>query len=373
MAAGDIACGSASTGASCAQALTSDLLVAQQPNAVLLLGDNQYECGDLGDFNTYFDPTWGRERGSVYPAIGNHEYTVQLTPTDPCFNRSQGAPGYWAYFGARSHPLDPNCSLSCTGYYSFDVGTWHVIAINSNCGQVAGGCGANSAQEQWLRQDLAAHQNSCTLAYWHHPYYSSGQHGNNLSMAAIWQALYDNGAEVVLNGHDHDYEQFSPQDPAGNLDVNFGIREFIVGTGGRNMTSAGVIQANSELFSRTSFGVLKLVLHTNGYDWQFVPAPGFPQISGASGTALCHGPKTALSNLVAGTSNDTSGQAGFSSTVRISIWAAIAAIGAVIFIVIRFSGRFVLLEAHASTETTCTGIPRRRSVVSRWLGRRPAS
>ncbi|MFL5758931.1 MAG: metallophosphoesterase [Thermomicrobiales bacterium] len=308
MAAGDIACGAESTGGACVQSQTSDLLVAQQPNAVLLLGDDQYECGQLGDFNKFFGPTWGRVKSSIYPAVGNHEYNVQTDPTRPCYGASPGAPDYWSYFGVVSHPRDPTCGVSCTGYYSFDVGAWHIIAINSNCSNVAGGCSAGSAQEQWLRQDLAAHPNACTLAYWHHARFSSGQWQNNTSMQATWQALYDNGAEVVLNGHDHNYEQFAPQDGAGNLDQAYGMREFVVGTGGRNLGPFTSLKPNSEVFNRTSFGVLKMTLHPSGYDWQFVSAAGSPSIPGASGSAGCHGRKTAsLAPAIAATTG-SSGQ-----------------------------------------------------------------
>ncbi|MFL5758933.1 MAG: metallophosphoesterase [Thermomicrobiales bacterium] len=330
MAVGDIACGTASTGGACAQSRTSDLVVAQQPSAVLLLGDDQYECGELSDFNSYFDPTWGRFKPLIHPAIGNHEYSVETTSTSPCYNRPPGAPGYWAYFGAGSHPLDPSCNMSCTGYYSFDVGAWHIIAINSNCSQVSGGCGASSPQEQWLRQDLAAHQNSCTLAYWHHPRFSSGTHGNQTAMAAIWQALYDNGADVVLNGHDHDYEQFSPLDPNGNMDMAFGIREFVVGTGGHNIGGAGMMQPNSEVFSLSSFGVFKMTVHANSFEWQFDPASGWPSIPGAGGSANCHEKKAAAAEPMIGSISGLSHRSISQPGIADKLWLAMTVLVALL-------------------------------------------
>jgi hypothetical protein len=354
MAAGDIACGVESSGGTCVQGATSDLIAAQQPNAVLLLGDDQYECGQLTDFNHYFDPSWGRVKSSIHPAIGNHEYNVQTDPTRPCYGAAPGAPGYWSYFGGASHPLDPSCGVSCTGYYSFDVGAWHVIAINSNCGQVSGGCGAGSAQEKWLRQDLAAHPNACTLAYWHHPLYSSGQWGNNTSMKAVWQALYDYGADVVLTGHDHDYEQFAPQDANGNLDNAFGIREFVVGTGGRNLGPFTALKANSEVFNRTSFGVLKLMFHANGFDWQFVPAAGSAPIPGASGNATCHGQKTAMvAPLVGSTYASLSQEPPESSfTALTQVWMAFAFLAAMSLAAIRIASRTTIMGRRSKTTSS---------------------
>jgi hypothetical protein len=335
MAAGDIACGAKSAGGKCVQSATYDLIAAQQPDAVLLLGDDQYECGQINDFTTYFAPTWGRSGAAIKPSIGNHEYTTSTDPANPCYAAPAGAPGYWAYFGAASHPLDPNCSERCSGYYSFDVGAWHVVVINSVCSQVSGGCGAGSPQERWLRADLAAHPNACTLAYWHHPLYSSGQWGNNTSLQAIWQALYDYGADVVLAGHDHNYERFAPQDAAGNLDVPRGITEFVVGTGGRNLGPAGTTRANSAVFNRTTFGVLKLTLHANGYDWQFLPIAGSTSGFTDSGSASCHGVSANLTDphVLASADSGSSGPGQFGQLVASSeAWwsAAIFAVGSLV-------------------------------------------
>jgi hypothetical protein len=282
-AAGDIACdpvstsfnGGAGTSGSCHQRATSDLLLSVSPAAVLTLGDNVYECGSPTAFALSFDPSWGRVKTLIHPAVGNHEYE---TGTD-C---STTAAGYFGYFGAAAG--DP-----AKGYYSYDVGVWHLIALNANCSKV-GGCAAGQPEEQWLRADLASHQNACVLAYWHQPHFSSGQHGNddgghNLT-GAFWQALYDFHADVVLNGHDHDYERFAPQTPAGALDPANGIREFVAGTGGKSQASFAVVQPNSEIRNSGTYGVLLLTLHPGGYDWQFVAEAGKSFSDAGSGS--CH-------------------------------------------------------------------------------------
>ena len=218
-AAGDIACNSSTaTSTTCRQKFTSDLLVNQGLSAVLPLGDIQYENGELANFNAYYDPTWGRVKAITYPAPGNHEYN---TP---------GAPGYYSYFSSRT---------SAPGYYSYDIGSWHLIALNSNCSAI-GGCGTTSTETQWLRNDLAAHPNSCTLAYWHHPRFNSGaEHGSDTAYQPFWQALYDANADVVLVGHEHVYERFAPQTPTGAADAVRGIRQFTVGTGGKSHYTFG--------------------------------------------------------------------------------------------------------------------------------------
>jgi hypothetical protein len=272
-AAGDIACdpghpsfnNGQGTATECRQLATSNLLVGAGDAAVLLLGDNQYEDGTLAKYNASYDPSWGRVKATTRPAPGNHEYNTA------------GATGYYAYFGAAAG--DP-----ARGYYSYDVGTWHLVALNSNCAAI-GGCGAGSAEEQWLRADLAAHPAACTLAYWHHPRFSSGEHGSDTLTSALWQALYDAGADVVLVGHDHHYERFAPQTAAGALDQARGLREFVVGTGGRSHYGTPTIRANSEVRNSDTFGVLRLTLRPAGYDWRFVPAVGSFTDAGA---ASCH-------------------------------------------------------------------------------------
>lgn len=220
---------------------------------VFTLGDNVYESGTLEEFGECFDPNWGRHLDRIRPSVGNHEY------------ETDNAEGYFDHFGesAGSHRL---------GYYSYDLGTWHIIVLNSNCEDV-GGCDANSAQANWLRADLAANPAECTLAYWHHPLFSSGDHGGSTGMAAIWSILMDAGADVVLSAHDHNYERFALQDAAGNADED-GMRQFVVGTGGRSLRGLKDIQANSEVANDDTYGVLKLNLNEGGYEWEFIPVEG---------------------------------------------------------------------------------------------------
>jgi acid phosphatase type 7 len=271
-AAGDIACQpdtsstSGSADETCQMKATSDLLLNQKLTAVLPLGDLQYEKGEADGFLRSYDPTWGRLKDISYPVVGNHEYYTK-----------DAAP-YYQYFGkAAGEPTK--------GYYSYNIGSWHIIALNSNCEEV-GGCQAGSPQEQWLQQDLAKHTNACTLAYWHHPRFSSGAHGNNEDLDAFWQALYQADAEVILNGHDHHYERFAPQTPAAELDVKRGIREFVIGTGGKSLRPTLLEQNNSEMRNAQAFGVLKLTLHSNGYSWKFEPIAG--QTFTDAGQESCH-------------------------------------------------------------------------------------
>ena len=240
------------------------------PGTVFTLGDNAYPDGTLIQFDNCYGPGWGRHKDRTQPSAGNHDYHVN------------GAAGYYAYFGSAASPLDNSCTSNCKGYYSYNLGAWHIIALNSEIDHTAG-----SAQEQWLRADLAANSRVCTLAYWHKPRFSSGQHGNIAHVAPFWQALYDHGADVVLNGHDHTYERFAPQNPNGQADAARGLREFVVGTGGATLYSFPTIQPNSQVRNNTTWGVLKLTLHATSYDWQFVPIAG--QTFTDSGTANCVG------------------------------------------------------------------------------------
>jgi hypothetical protein len=244
---------------------TAKLLV-QIPGAVMAVGDLAYPDGSKENFVCY-DKTWGRVKSRTRPAPGNHEF------------RSAGASPYFDYFAAAAG--DPK-----TGYYSYELGTWHIIVLNSECTDI-GGCEAGSPQEKWLRADLAAHPAACTLAYWHKPLFSSGSaHGNDLTFKPLFQALYDANADVVVGGHDHDYERFSPQMPDGAADPERGIREFVVGTGGENHRPFGSPKPNSELRDATAFGVLKLTLKPNAYDWQFIPEKGKSFTD--SGSGACH-------------------------------------------------------------------------------------
>jgi hypothetical protein len=233
---------------------------------VFTAGDNAYESGTPEEFAACYEPSWGRHRARTLPAAGNHEY---VTP---------GAAGHFAYFGAAAGPAG-------LGYHAYDIGAWRAYVINSNCWAI-GGCGSGSAQEAWLRADLAANPRSCILAYWHHPRFSSGQHGGDASVDAIWQALYNHGAELVVNGHDHDYERFAPQSPGGLFDPATGIRQIVVGTGGASLRPFAGLAANSEARSADAFGVIVLGLSPGSYSWQFVPAAGAGFTDSGSGT--CH-------------------------------------------------------------------------------------
>lgn len=276
-AAGDIACDPKSshynkgngTRDNCRMKATSDLLVESKLAAVLPLGDTQYEYGNLQAFQESYDRTWGRVKSISRPAIGNHEY----------YNTNADGSGYFQYFGEEAAG-DPK-----KGYYSYNIGDWHLIALNSNCSKI-GGCKKGSPQEQWLKADLAAHSNKCTLVYWHHPRFSSGEHGSNSDYDAFWQNLYEAGVEIVLNGHDHDYERFAPQDPNGKIDRVRGIRQFVVGTGGKSLYQFKTVETNSEVRNADTYGVLKLTLHPNGYSWKFVPEAG--KTFTDSGRDSCH-------------------------------------------------------------------------------------
>jgi ABC-type transport system involved in cytochrome c biogenesis ATPase subunit len=224
--------------------------------------------GSDEQFANCYGPTWGRFKDRTRPAPGNHEY------------HSDGASGYVRYFGAAAG--EPK-----KGYYSYDLGEWHIIVLNSECADVEG-CNAGSAQDLWLRQDLKAHPAACTLAYWHKPLFSSGAaHGDDPEVKPLWDALYAANADVVIGGHDHHYERFAPQDPSGNPDPQRGIREFVVGTGGKNShRKLAGFERNSEVRQADTFGVLKLTLHPTSYDWEFVPEAGKTFTDSGSGT--CH-------------------------------------------------------------------------------------
>lgn len=267
IAAGDIACrpGARPAPETCQMAATADLAASRRPDVVTPLGDLQYERGELSAFQQSYDPTWGRMKPVTRPAPGNHEYGTRR------------AAGYFAYFGEAAGP-------PADGWYSYDVGAWHVVALNSNCVAV-GGCDDDSRQVRWLRADLAAHPARCVLAYWHHPLFSSGLHGSDPRFEAFWRALADAGADVVLNGHDHHYERFAPLTPTGEVDAARGIRQFIVGTGGRSIYPVKRRLPASEAASDAGFGVLELRLRADGYDWEFVPAAGNQFTD--SGSATC--------------------------------------------------------------------------------------
>lgn len=233
---------------------------------VFTLGDNVYPDGTASEFSNCYDPSWGRHKSRTKPVAGNHDYNTT------------NAAGYFGYFGALAGDANK-------GYYSYNLGKWHIVALNSNCSSI-GGCDSDSVQASWLRSDLAANPATCTLAYMHRPQFSSGTHGNSTAVKPLWEILYDTGVDLVLSGHDHTYERFAPQNPDGAADTNWGIREFVVGTGGGDLYSFPSIAANSEIRDNTTWGVLKLVLKSTSYDWNFIP------ISGAtftdSGSTKCH-------------------------------------------------------------------------------------
>ncbi|MBA3405828.1 MAG: S-layer homology domain-containing protein [Gemmatimonadaceae bacterium] len=229
---------------------------------VFTTGDNVYDSGTPTEYADCYDSSWGRHRHRTLPAPGNHDW------------RTANAHGYRDYFGLRSGPL----------WYSYNLGAWHVVVLDSNCASV-GGCGVGSPQHTWLVDDLASDTRACTLAIWHQPRFSSGAHGSSTAMAAFWQELYADGAELVINGHDHNYERFAPQSPSGVPDAK-GIREIVVGTGGKTLRPFGVTVANSEVRNSTAFGVLKVTLAAGSYSWQFLPVAGGTFTD--AGTGTCH-------------------------------------------------------------------------------------
>lgn len=249
----------AQTGAAATAALIASHLAADPDAAVLTLGDHTYPIGLLSEFTGCYEPTWGKFKGRTFPAPGNHEY---YTPQ---------ADGYFRYFGdAGRH-----------GYYSFQLGSWHIISLNSNLRKED-----HRAQLAWLKKDLDNNKAGCTLAYWHHPLYSSGARGGNRNMQDVWAMLHAANVDVVLASHDHHYERFAPQDLEGDVDKRHGIRQFIVGTGGAELGTLGFRRKNSEASDNSTHGVLKLVLKKTGYEWEFLPIAenGFSD----RGTALCH-------------------------------------------------------------------------------------
>jgi 3',5'-cyclic AMP phosphodiesterase CpdA len=241
-------------------------LLDEIEGTIFTLGDNAYDNGTPEEFAQCYDPTWGRHIDRTRPVPGNHDYHIE------------GAQGYFDYFGT-------NAGEPGQGWYSYDLGDWHIVALNTNCDDV-GGCGEGSAQHAWLEADLAAHPSQCTLAYMHHPLFSSGGHGDEADLAAIWATLYASGAEMVLAGHDHTYERFAPMAPDGTIDPERGIVQFVVGTGGGPLRDFGEVHPHSHARNSESFGVLQLTLLPGGYEWEFVPVEGesFTDI----GNGSCH-------------------------------------------------------------------------------------
>jgi acid phosphatase type 7 len=251
---GDLACppGFTVTPTSCQHGAVASAIAAGGYDAMLALGDVQYHDATIAEFAS-FDAGFRSLRALIRPVPGNHEY------------QTTGAAGYYGYFG-------PAAGAPDRGYYSFDIGAWHLVALNSNCSVVA--CSAGSAQETWLRADLAASPSACTLAFLHHPRFASGPHGSHTSVAPLWQALQDARADLVLSGHDHLYERLAPLTAAGAVDAAAGIRSFVVGTGGFSLYQSSTAVPGSEVLDGTSFGFLELVLHPGLYTWTFHPVAG---------------------------------------------------------------------------------------------------
>lgn len=246
---------------------TADL-VEQIPGTVFLAGDNVYPDGSPRQYRDCYGASWGQFLDRTRPVPGNHEY------------QTPGAAGYLDYFGPRAEP-------NGTTWYSWEAGEWHVVMLDSDCSAPeVDGCNRGSAQEAWLRADLAASSARCTLAIWHHPRFSSGEHGNDGRTDFLWRALYDAGADVIVNGHDHDYERFAPQDPNGKADPERGIRQFVVGTGGARLRNFETTRANSEVRDARTHGVIRFVLSPDGYQWDFIPVAG--QTFTDEGSDDCH-------------------------------------------------------------------------------------
>ncbi len=269
-AAGNIACdptgrgfnGGNGTATDCRQKATASVLGQTKLAAVLTLGDAQYGCGGYSAYQQSYGPSWGRFLALTHPTPGNHDYTT--SGGSGCDSTGHAA-GYFGYFGSSAGRFGAS-------YYSFDVGKWHIVSLDSQCSAV-GGCGVGSPEEAWLRADLAAHPSKCTLAYWHYPIFSSGLEGSRGDAAVFWTDLDSAGAEVVLSAHEHDYERFAPQHVNGTASTR-GIREFVVGTGGRMGNAFTTIRSHSQVRDNSTSGVLELTLHASSYDWRFAPAAG---------------------------------------------------------------------------------------------------
>jgi hypothetical protein len=246
-------------------------LIEQIPGTVWAAGDLAYEHGSATEFKNCYGTTWGKFKDRTRPALGNHEYA---TP---------GAAAYFAYWGDAAGPKGK-------GYYSYDLGVWHVVVLNTNCAAPGvGGCAKGSEQEIWLRKDLSAHPNACIVAYGHHALYSSGvfrKHAIHPELVPFWEDLYAAHADLMLVGHEHSYERFAPQDPEGHLDFTRGIREIVAGTGGRSHDLLGFAVANSEVRNYDTYGVLKVVLMPHAYAWEFIPEAGHTFKD--SGSGICH-------------------------------------------------------------------------------------
>jgi hypothetical protein len=267
--AGDIAEGAALS----QEAATADL-VAARGGIVMTAGDNAYPDGSPADFQTRYHPTCGRFKARTRPTPGNHDYE---TPRGE---------GYFDYFGGRAGPRLPNGRGR--GYYAFHAGSWLVLALDSEACLRSVGCGSGSPQHTWLKRVLRRESARCTMAVWHTPLFSSGLHGDQPLVRPLVRLLYDHGAEIIINGHDHDYERMAPARPDGAIDSRFGLRQFIVGTGGAVLREEGAAAVpHRRVFQATAHGVLRLRLNDRGYSWSFLPIEGASFAD--SGSGRCHG------------------------------------------------------------------------------------
>ena len=245
---------------------TAKVFKVYTKDIILALGDNAMPAGSAADFDC-FNQTWGQYKSRIHPVPGNREY------------KTAKANGYYHYFGSAAGKVTE-------GYYSYGLGQWHIVALNTNCNEI-GGCGPNSPELQWLKDDLTNNKTDCTLVAMHHPRYTSGQWGSDRALQPIWDVLEANGVDLVLSAHDRVYERLAPMDATGHLDTQSGIRQFVVGTGGSGFDNFGRPLPTSEVRQNMSLGVLRLTLHTGSYDWQFVPGIGSTTFSDL-GSGTCH-------------------------------------------------------------------------------------
>lgn len=270
---GDVACSPASsayngglgTATACRHKYVADLMQGKDLAAFLALGDLQYEKGELSYFNTSYDQWFAPYYDITRPVPGNHEYLTA------------GAAGYYSYYASKPEAAAP-------GYYSFDVGDWHLVALNSNC-RAIGGCGAGKPQFNWLKADLAANTDQCTLAFWHHPKYVTGEHSGVKNMNWAWNLLYNDNAEIILNGHEHSYQRFVPLSKTGATGDPRGIVEFVSGGGGKSHYGGGATSPYSAFRNTTDYGMLFLTLHPGSADYEWVTEAGAVL---DSGSISCH-------------------------------------------------------------------------------------
>lgn len=283
VAAGDVACatddpsynGGTGTATACHQSATASLIGQINPAALFMLGDGQYNSGSVASYTASYGPSWGQFMAITKPTVGNHDYG------------QSGAAGYFTYFGDTATPLQPGCRKGCNGWFSFDIGSWHIIDLNTECTRFNGGagCAAGSPEELWLKADLAAHPALCTMVITHRPRWSSNSFATP-EVAPFVDDMYAAGVDLYLTGHAHSYERFAPQNPAGQRDDAAGIREFVIGTGGESFSGFGTAAPNSQVRKTKVFGVMRFTLHPGSYDWSFVADPSTPFSDSGSGT--CH-------------------------------------------------------------------------------------